>query len=80
LFFPVGVLPLGSAAVASVSGRVGAIIATVVGATLIGFNTHRRDGVVVVLPRGGHGIQIRDLAGMALFEPGSTIFWCSSTP
>jgi hypothetical protein len=71
---------VGGVTVARVLGRVLAVVAIVVGAVLIGFNPNRWDPVIVILPRGGHGIHIRDLAGTVLIAFGTTILWRVSRP
>jgi len=52
-------------------------IAIVLGAVVIGFDPNRWDGVILDLPRGGHGIHVTDLVGMALVAAGVVVLWCA---
>jgi hypothetical protein len=52
------------------------VAAIFVGAVLIRFNRDMWDVVVLNLPR-GHGIHIRDVAGMALLTFGTIVLWRS---
>jgi uncharacterized protein YjeT (DUF2065 family) len=54
-----------------------AVAAIFAGAALIGFNPNRWDAVVLDLPRGGHGIHLRDIIGMGLLALGVIVLWRS---
>jgi hypothetical protein len=60
-----------------VSRRVLAVVAVYVGVALVGFNPQRWDAVVFDLPRGGHGIHLRDLIGVGLITLGVVVLWRS---
>jgi hypothetical protein len=47
----------------------------VVGSALIGFNPNRWDVVILTLPRGGHGIHLRDVVGMMFIALGIALLW-----
>ena len=53
-----------------------AVGAILLGAVLIGFNRDLWDIVVMNLPR-GHGVHIRDIAGMGLLALGAVVLWHS---
>ena len=59
--------------------RSAAVIAIVLGAGIVGFDSNRWDAVVYVLPR-GHGIHIHDLLGSALMAVGIVMLWRSPRP
>lgn len=53
------------------------VVAILAGAVVVGFSPNRWDYVVVDLPRGGHGIHLHDLYGMALVAIGTLVLWRS---
>jgi hypothetical protein len=55
--------------------RVLAAVTIFAGAIVIGFNPNRWDPVILTLPRGGHGIHITDLVGIALVTVGVAMLW-----
>jgi len=54
-----------------------AVAAIFAGVALIGFNPNRWDPVLLDLPRGGHGIHLRDIIGVALLTLGVIVLWRS---
>jgi len=55
-------------------------VAIVCGAIVIGFDPNRWDAVLMNLPRGGHGIHVTDVVGMALVVLGIAVLWVSPHP
>ena len=60
--------------------RIWAVVAVTIGTALIGFNPDRWDPVLFALPRGSHGIHVRDAAGVLLIALGTGILWRSRKP
>lgn len=57
-----------------------AVVAIFVGAVVVGFNPNRWDIVILNLPRGGHGIHLHDVVGMALITLGVLMLWRPPSP
>ena len=57
--------------------RVLAVGAVFLGAIAVGFNPNRWDVVIFDLPRGSHGVHVRDIIGMALITLGVVVLWRS---
>jgi len=49
------------------------------GAIIIGFNPNW-DPVLLGLPRGGHGLHVTDLIGMAVVTVGVVVLWRAPAP
>ena len=52
------------------------MVSIAVGTAIVGFDPHRLDRVVLVLPR-EHGIHSHDLIGTALIALGTVVLWRS---
>jgi hypothetical protein len=60
--------------------RIAATLSIAVGTLIVGFNPNRWDYVVIDLPRGGHGIHLHELVGVAFIAIGVALFWQISRP
>jgi hypothetical protein len=49
--------------------------AVFLGGIIIGFNPNDWDPVLLGLPRGGHGIHVTDLVGIAILTIGVVLLW-----
>jgi hypothetical protein len=55
-------------------GRVLAVVAIFVGATVVAFSPKRWDSVLMTLPR-GHGIHLHEVLGFAVIGLGTVLLW-----